>query len=57
MTFPFKITQDLIDAYQEHIAKLSPKEYYDFCQERSKARGLPAWTTWEEYYELLETTE
>ena len=43
--------------YLEHIAKLSPKEYYDYCQEVSKARGLPAWTTWEEYYEILEAAE
>ena len=44
-----ELSQEVID----YIAKMTPKEYYDFCQEMSKARGLPAWTTWEEYYELL----
>jgi len=43
--------------FLEHIAKLSPKEYYDFIQEVSKARGYPAWTTWEEYYAILEAAE
>ena len=41
----------------EHTSKMSLKEYYDFCQEVSKARGFPAWTSWEEYYEILEATE
>ena len=41
----------------EHTSKMTPKDYYDLVQEQSKARGLPAWTTWEEYYELLEAAE
>lgn len=41
----------------EDIAKLSPKEFYDFHQEISRQRGLPAWTTWEEYYEIIDNLE
>ena len=41
----------------EQLANMSPKEYYEYCQQQSKARGLPAWTTWEQYYEILEVAE
>jgi hypothetical protein len=43
--------------YLDYVSKLTPKEYYDHCQQISQARGLPSWTTWEEYYELLEAAE
>lgn len=45
-----KLSDDII----EHIAKMTPKEYYDFCQSMSKARGYPSWTTWEEYYAIID---
>jgi hypothetical protein len=41
----------------EEVSEMSPKDYYDYCQEMTKARGLPSWTTWEEYYEVLEAAE
>ena len=41
----------------EHTSKMTPKEYYEHCQQQSKALGLPAWTTWEQYYEILEAAE
>lgn len=43
--------------FLEQVAKMSPKDYYDFIQKVSKARGFPDWTTWEEYYAILEAAE
>jgi hypothetical protein len=45
---------ELSDDILREIANMSSKEYYDFCQSMSKARGYPAWTTWQEYYNIID---